>query len=87
MRKVIIPLFFAFVLLGTHSLNAQSFIDNASVNGSFQTDAQYYMSDNGIDITEATINGKRLGVNGFGKVGYTYGNFTAGLRFEASCLS
>ena len=28
------------------------------VNGSFQTDAQYYMPDNGIDITEATINGK-----------------------------
>ena len=83
MRKFLFPLLFAFVILGTHVVNAQSFIENASVNGSFQTDAQYYMTDNGIDITEASINGKKLGVNGFGKVGYTYGDFSAGLRFEA----
>ncbi|MCR5014585.1 MAG: DUF6029 family protein [Bacteroidales bacterium] len=83
MRKLLPLALFAFVLLGTHAVNAQSFVENASVNGSFQTDAQYYMPDNGIDITEASINGKKIGINGFGKVGYTYGNFTAGIRFEA----
>ena len=79
MRKIFLPLF----VLGTLVLHAQSFVDNAQVNGSFQTDAQYYMTDNGIDITEASINGKKFGINGFGKVGYTYGDFSAGMRFEA----
>ena len=76
-------LLLSFLLLGALSLRAQSFVENAQVNGSFQTDAQYYMPDTGIDITEAAINGKKLGINGFGKVGYTYGDFSAGLRFEA----
>lgn len=69
------------LLLGTLSLHAQSFIENAQVNGSFQTDAQYYRQDQGIDITD--LKGKKLGVNGFGKIGYTYGDFSAGIRFEA----
>ena len=77
MRRVFLPL----LILGTLSLHAQSFIENAQVNGSFQTDAQYYMLDDGIGITD--LKGKRLGINGFGKIGYTYGNFSAGMRFEA----
>ena len=77
MRRLFLPL----LILGTLSLHAQSFIDNAQVNGSFQTDAQYYMLDDGIDITD--LNGKKLGINGFGKIGYTYGDFSAGMRFEA----
>ena len=67
--------------MGVLSLHAQSFVDNAQINGSFQTDAQYYRLDPGIDILD--LNGKKLGVNGFGKIGYTYGNFSAGMRFEA----
>ena len=77
MRKIVL----AVLLLGALGLRAQSFIDNAQINGSFQTDAQYYMLDQGIDITD--LNGKKLGINGFGKVGYAYGNFSAGIRFEA----
>ena len=69
------------MVLGTLSLRAQSFVDNAQINGSFQTDAQYYRTDPGIDIND--LNGKKLGINGFGKVGYTYGDFSAGMRFEA----
>ena len=61
--------------------SAQSFLENSQVNGSFQTDAQYYMLDEGIGITD--LNGKKFGINGFGKVNYTNGNFSAGLRFEA----
>ena len=67
--------------MGTLSLHAQSFLERSQINGSFQTDAQYYMLDKGIDITD--LKGKKLGVNGFGKVNYSNGNFSAGIRFEA----
>ena len=77
MRRFLLPL----LLLGVLSLHAQSFVENAQINGSFQTDAQYYRLDQGIDITD--LKGKKLGINGFGKIGYTYGDFSAGMRFEA----
>ena len=77
MRKILLPL----LILGTLSLHAQSFINDAQVNGSFQTDAQYYRLDDGIGITD--LNGKKLGLNGFGKVNYVNGDFSAGMRFEA----
>lgn len=80
MRKHIL-LFLALALAFGFKASAQSFLENSQVNGSFQVDAQYYMLDNGIDITD--LYGKQLGLNGFGKVGYTNGNFSAGLRFEA----
>ena len=80
MRKHIL-LLFALALTFGFKASAQSFLENSQVNGSFQTDAQYYMLDKGIDITD--LNGKPLGINGFGKVNYTNGNFTAGMRFEA----
>ena len=60
---------------------AQSFLENSQVNGSFQTDAQYYRLDENIGITD--LKGKKLGLNGFGKVNYINGNFSAGMRFEA----
>ena len=74
-------LFLSLLVLGTLSLHAQSFVDQAQVSGSFQTDAQYYRLDEGIGITD--LNGKKLGINGFGKINYTYGDFSAGMRFEA----
>ena len=77
MKRLFLPL----LVLGTLSLHAQSFINNAQVNGSFQTDAQYYMLDKGIDISD--LKGKKMGINGFGKVNYALGDFSAGIRFEA----
>lgn len=77
MRRFFLPL----LVLGTLSLHAQSFLENSQISGSFQTDAQYYMLDKDIDITD--LNGKKFGINGFGKVNYTNGNFSAGIRFEA----
>ena len=42
------------------------------------------MLDEGIGITQLEDDGtKKLGLNGFGKVNYTNGNFSAGIRFEA----
>lgn len=71
------------MLMVVFFVRAQSVIDNAQVNGSFQTDAQFYMPDEGIDITSENINGKKFAVNGFGKISYSLGNFSAGIRFEA----
>ena len=62
-------------------VSAQSFLENSQVNGAFQADGQYYMLDEGIGIDD--LKGKKFGINGFGKINYTNGNFSAGLRFEA----
>ena len=80
MRKYIFVLL-ALALTASFKAGAQSLLENSQVSGSFQTDAQYYMLDEGIGITD--LNGKKLGINGFGKVNYTNGNFSAGIRFEA----
>lgn len=82
MRKHLL-LLFCVGALGCLTARAQSFLENSQVNGSFQIDGQYYMPDKGIDITAESIGSKKLGLNGFGKVAYTNGNFSAGLRFEA----
>ena len=80
MRKHILFTLALALTLGFKA-SAQSFLENSQVNGSFQTDAQYYMLDKGIDIND--LYDKKVGINGFGKVNYTNGNFSAGIRFEA----
>ncbi len=65
------------------TLQAQNPFDNARVNGSFQIDAQYYLPDEAIGITDSTIGGRKMGINGFGNITYTLGNFSAGMRYEA----
>jgi hypothetical protein len=66
-----------------NSAVAQSPLDNARVNGSFQVDAQFYRPDEAIGITDSTIAGRKIGINGFGNFKYTLGNFSAGMRYEA----
>lgn len=84
MKKIaligIIGMFFCTLHLG---LYAQDFIKQAQVHGNFQADAQYYRTDSTLGISDSSINGKRLGMNGFGNIVYSYANFTAGLRFES----
>ena len=58
-------------------------VENAQVNGSFQIDGQYYRVDEGIGITEESIKGNVLGITGFGKINYSLGDFSAGIRYEA----
>ncbi|MBO5809715.1 MAG: hypothetical protein J6R17_07385 [Bacteroidales bacterium] len=72
----------AALFLCSTGLFAQS-INESQVNGSFQIDGQYYKVDEAIGITEESIDGKKFGLNGFGKINYSLGNFTAGLRYEA----
>ncbi|MBZ0241755.1 MAG: DUF6029 family protein, partial [Bacteroidales bacterium] len=79
MRKLLIFV----LLLGFSQGYAQDFIDKAQVNGSFQIDGQYYQPDNAIGIYDSTIDGRKMGVNGFGNITYTLGKFSAGVRYEA----
>ena len=58
----------------------------SQVSGSFQIDAQYYGLDKGLGIDAEYLSGKRMGINGFGKINYSLGNFSAGIRYEA-CLT
>ncbi|MBR4155230.1 MAG: hypothetical protein IKU01_00810 [Bacteroidales bacterium] len=58
-------------------------VETAQINGSFQIDGQYYKVDEAIGITSETIKGQKVGLNGFGKINYSLGNFTAGIRYEA----
>ena len=78
MRRILLLL--AFVSCAAISF-AQ--VENAQVNGSFQIDGQYYRVDEAIGITSETIKGQKVGLNGFGKINYSLGNFTAGIRYEA----
>ncbi len=79
MKKKIL---FVFILVSfTAAAKAQFDPSKAQVNGNFQIDAQTYQVDEGIQLND--INGKKTGLNGFGNVTYRYGNFTAGLRYEA----
>jgi len=58
-------------------------IKRSEVHGSFEFDGAYYMADEGVGITDSMINGQNFAFNGFGKITYTLGKFSAGLRYEA----
>lgn len=80
MKKLTLLIVF---VLGITAVYGQDFLNKSKVTGSFEVNTQYYMADEGIGITDSTLNNKYLGINGFGKVQYTLGNFTAGIRFES----
>jgi len=64
-------------------LRAQDLLKGSEVHGSMQVDAAYYLPDSKMGITDSTLDGKLIRMNGFTEVNYSLGNFTAGLRFEA----
>lgn len=45
-------------------------------------DAQYYSEDDKLGISDSTLNFRKFGMNAFGNVIYTNGDFSAGMRFE-----
>ena len=80
MRKLL--LFVAITLCAT-AVYAQDVLSGGKVSGSFQVDGNYYWEDEGIGITEESLDGNKFGAYGFGKLQYQLGNLTAGMRFEA----
>lgn len=83
MKKIMKKLTLIALLLCLGSVYAQSIFDKAQVSGSFQIDAQLYNPDKEIGITDSTINGRKVGINGYGRINYSVGNFSAGIRYEA----
>ena len=56
------------------------FLQDASVHGNFQLDAQYYKEDKTIGAPEVK---EKLLSNGFANIIFTSGNFSAGARYES----
>lgn len=66
------------LLLAGFEGHAQNFL-GGEVHGSFQLDAQTYKADSAIGAPEVE---EKMLMNGFLNVIYTYGPFTAGIRYE-----
>jgi hypothetical protein len=64
-------------------VHAQDIIKGSEIHGSTQLDATYYMPDSKLGITNETLNGRLMRMNGYTEINYSLGNFTAGMRFEA----
>lgn len=64
-------------------VNAQDFLKGSEVHGNTQLDAIYYMPDNKLGITDSSLDGRLIRMNGYTEINYSLGNFTAGMRFEA----
>ncbi|MCF8230913.1 MAG: DUF6029 family protein [Bacteroidales bacterium] len=78
------PIFFiCFLMLSVLSLRAQFNPEKAQVQGNFQIDMQTYTADEKIGISAEDINGEKTAMNAYGKIIYRYGDFSAGLRYEA----
>jgi len=73
----------AVALVWVSGAAAQNILDNTGISGSMQVDGVYYRPDDKLGITDSTLDGKVLRMNGFTEVNYSWRNFTAGMRFEA----
>lgn len=63
--------------------HAQDILSGSQVSGSFQADAQYYLKDSKMGITDSSLDGRLARMNGFTEINYSFRNFSAGVRFEA----
>ena len=84
MKKFIllcIGIFSAGILPGR--LQAQDFLKDAQITGSFQADAALYQTDAAMGITSQSLSGQPIRMNGFTEFNYEYKNVSAGMRFEA----
>lgn len=62
---------------------SQDLLKQSEVHGNVQTDATYYLTDTKTGITDSSLAGKLLRMNGFADVTYSLGDFSAGMRFES----
>jgi hypothetical protein len=78
-KKICISFGFFMLVAFSKAQNLSSFI-KGHFNGSFESYNQYYMKDTSIG---ALLPPDRFGSNNFLKLDYNYGDFTAGVQFEA----
>jgi hypothetical protein len=71
------------ILLTPTLIYAQDILKGSEVHGSSQADAIYYLPDSKLGISDSSLAGRLIRMNGYTEVNYSLGNFTAGLRFEA----
>ena len=83
MKKLIVSAIFFMAFCGISVAQVNDIINRSQVHGSFQVDGQYYRPDAALGITDSILNGNIIGLNGFGKINYTLGKFTAGIRYES----
>ncbi len=82
--KRILPIL-VILLLSAWSMKGQfmqDVINKSEVHGNFQFDGAYYLPDDALGITDSVINGRNFGINGFGNIIYSMGNFSMGFRYE-----
>ncbi len=85
MKRIFLPILAAIGLwlpLQQQAL-AQDFLKGSEIHGSLQADGTYYLADPKNGITDSTLDGKLMRMNGFTELNYSLGDFSAGMRFEA----
>ncbi|MCF8365633.1 MAG: DUF6029 family protein [Bacteroidales bacterium] len=83
MKTLLLKSLTLLLVLISFASQAQNFLEGGKVNGNINIDAQYYSEDDKLGITDSTLNNRKFGMNAFGNVIYTNGDFSAGLRFES----
>lgn len=79
MRKLALLLILCTIGGFTSSIYAQQ-LSEGQLHGDFLLDAQYYVEDEAI---QAQTIPEKVGMNAYGNLNYTAGNFKAGVRFES----
>jgi hypothetical protein len=74
---------FILLFLMPAALFGQEFLKTGNISGNFQIDAQIYNTDSKLGISDSTLGGRRFGLDGYGKLDYSNGNFMAGMRYES----
>jgi hypothetical protein len=83
MKKIFISIVSILLFSVTSQAQFSEMMNKSQVHGSFEADGMYYHQDNAMGITDSLINGRNFAFNGFARVTYSLGNFSAGFRYEA----
>ena len=70
----------AVLLLLPLCLNSHNnFLTNSQISGNTEIDAAYYVADSKLGITNSSLDGKYIRMNGFMELNYQFKNFSAGI--------
>ncbi len=80
---ILFPSLIILFCINPFLLTAQDIFKESQISGSFEADAQYYLKDAKMGISDSSLNGQLARMNGFTEINYSLKNFSAGMRFEA----